>query len=102
MASFSVGITRDTLRPDGTSIFDRRALRLFDEAGLSWEFIADDVRELTAAHAAKYDALCVLNPKVTAATLATPDGSHVDAADRPRLTAGVAEAMRLRLRVQPP
>ena len=71
--SFRVGITRDTLRADGTSIFDKRALQLFDDAGLAWEFIADDVKELTAAHGADYDALCVLNPKVPAAVVAGPD-----------------------------
>ena len=71
--SFSVGITRDTLRADGSSIFDPRALQMFDEANLQWEFIADDVKELTAAHGARYDALCVLNPKVPAAVVSGPD-----------------------------
>jgi len=71
--SFSVGITRDTLRADGSSIFDPRALQMFDEAKLQWEFIADDVKELTAAHGARYDALCVLNPKVPAAVVSGPD-----------------------------
>jgi len=71
--SFRVGITRDTLRGDGTSIFDKRALQIFDDAGLAWEFIPDDVKELTAAHGAHYDALCVLNPKVPAAVVAGPD-----------------------------
>jgi D-3-phosphoglycerate dehydrogenase len=69
---FRIGITRDTLREDGTSIFDRRALQLFADAQLEYEFIADNVKELTAAHAARYDALCVLNPRVTAATLSGP------------------------------
>ena len=72
-APFLVGITRDTLRPDGTSIFDREATQLLERAGLKWEFIADDVKELTAAHGAKYDALCVLNPKVPAAVVSGPD-----------------------------
>jgi phosphoglycerate dehydrogenase-like enzyme len=71
--SFTVGITRDTLRADGTSIFDRAALQTFDSAGLAWEFIPEDVKELTAAHGARYDALCVLNPKVPAAVVARPD-----------------------------
>jgi len=71
--SFRVGITRDTLRADGTSIFDPRALQLFDAATLQWEFIPDNVKELTAAHGAQYDALCVLNPKVPAAVVSGPD-----------------------------
>ena len=69
---FRVGITRDTLRDDGTSIFDPQALRMFDNPQCEWEFIAENVKELTAAHAARYDALGVLNPRVTAATLAGP------------------------------
>jgi phosphoglycerate dehydrogenase-like enzyme len=71
--SFRIGITRDTVRADGTSIFDKRALRIFDDAKLPWEFIADDVKELTAAHGAHYDALCVFNPKVPAAVVSGAD-----------------------------
>jgi phosphoglycerate dehydrogenase-like enzyme len=71
--TFRVGITRDTLRADGTSIFDPAALRLLDAARLQWEFIADNVKELTAAHGAQYDALCVLNPKVPAAVVSGLD-----------------------------
>jgi D-3-phosphoglycerate dehydrogenase len=71
--TFRVGITRDTLRDDGTSIFDKRALAIFDQAALPWEFIPDNVKELTAAHGAQYDALCVLNPKVPAAVVSAPD-----------------------------
>ena len=68
--SFNVGITRDTLRADGTSIFDKKALQIFDDARLQWEFLPDNVNELIAAHGAKYDALCVLNPKVPEAVVA--------------------------------
>ena len=68
--SFNVGITRDTLRADGTSIFDKKALQIFDDAQLQWEFLPDNVNELIAAYGAKYDALCVLNPKVPEAVVA--------------------------------
>jgi len=71
-ATFRIGITRDTLRADGTSIFDRRALDLFADPQFEYEFIADNVKELTAAHGAQYDALCVLNPKVPAAVVSGP------------------------------
>ena len=93
---FRVGITRDTLRDDGTSIFDRRALQLLEQAHLEWEFIADNVKELTSAHASQYDALSVLNPRVTAATLSGPDrrvkivarmGVGYDSIDVPTCTA---------------
>ncbi len=73
MAAFRIGITRDTLREDGTSIFDPLALEIFDREHLQWEFLHENVRELTAAHAAAYDALCVLNPRVTGATVSGPD-----------------------------
>jgi D-3-phosphoglycerate dehydrogenase len=93
---FRVGITRDTLRADGTSIFDARALDLFADPQCEYEFIADDVDELTAAHAARYDAVCVLRPRVTAATLSGPGrrlrivarmGVGYDAIDVPACTA---------------
>src|SRR6266550_933064 len=71
--AFRIGITRDVVRADGTSIFDKRALQIFDEAKLPWEFIADNVKELTAAHGAQYDALCVFNPKVPAAVVSGGD-----------------------------
>ena len=71
--NFRVGITRDTLRADGSSIFDKRALQIFDAAKLQWEFIPDNVKELTAAHGVRYDALCVLNPKVPGAVVSGPD-----------------------------
>jgi phosphoglycerate dehydrogenase-like enzyme len=96
MSSFRIGITRDTLREDGTPIFDPRALEIVDTAGLEWEFVHDNVRELTAGHAALYDALCVLNPRVTAATLSGPDrrlrivarmGVGYDSIDVPACTA---------------
>ena len=71
-SNFRVGITRDTLRSDGTSIFDKSALQILEAAQLPWEFLPDNVKELTAAHGATYDALCVLNPKVPAAVVAGP------------------------------
>lgn len=71
-STFRIGITRDTLREDGSSIFDAGALKLFADPRFQWEFIPDNVKELTSAHAALYDAFCVLNPRVTAATVSGP------------------------------
>jgi D-3-phosphoglycerate dehydrogenase len=71
--AFRIGITRDVQRADGTTVFDKRALQIFDDAKLRWEFIADNVKELTAAHGAQYDALCVFNPKVPAAVVSGQD-----------------------------
>jgi phosphoglycerate dehydrogenase-like enzyme len=69
---FRVGITRDALRDDGKTVFDPAALRVLDDPLIEWEFIPENVKELTASHAAAYDALCVLMPRTTAATLAGP------------------------------
>ncbi len=70
---FRVGITRDALRDDGKTVFDAAALRVLDDPLIEWEFIPENVKELTAAHAATYDALCVLSQRTTAATLAGPN-----------------------------
>ena len=70
---FRVGITRDALRDDGKTVFDSAALRVLDDPQIEWEFIPENVKELSASHAASYDALCVLSPRTSAATLAGPN-----------------------------
>jgi D-3-phosphoglycerate dehydrogenase len=73
-ARVRVGVTRDFLRADGTLCFGDIGLSLFDAApGIQWEFLADDKPALERRHADSYDALLVLAPQVTAATL---DGSQ--------------------------
>ncbi|MGE0766210.1 MAG: 2-hydroxyacid dehydrogenase [Hyphomicrobiaceae bacterium] len=73
-SAFIVGVTRDLMRPDGAPCFDERA---FDELSsipdVSWEWIAEDVAEITPDIAARYDGLLVAVPQVTAATLARQD-----------------------------
>lgn len=72
--TFRVGVTRDFLKPDGTIGFGDIGLDLLDAApGVEWEFLAEDTRELTADQVRGYDALLVLAPRVTAATLAGAD-----------------------------
>jgi phosphoglycerate dehydrogenase-like enzyme len=70
---FRVGITRDCLRTDGEPVFDRRTLKVLDEAGIAWEVMPEVEREIKAETAAKYDALAVLGARVTRATLCAPD-----------------------------
>jgi D-3-phosphoglycerate dehydrogenase len=71
---FRVGVTRDFLGPDGTIGFGDIGLDLLDAApGVEWEFLAEDTRELGAGQVRGYDALLVLAPRVTAATLAGAD-----------------------------
>ena len=70
-AGFRLGITRDCLRPDGDGpIFDPAAFAVLEPAPqVSWEFLPVQGNEITAADAARYDAILALLPSVTAATL---------------------------------
>ena len=71
---FRVGVTRDFLGADGRVSFGDVGLgRLDDAPGVEWEFLAEDRRELDAELVRDYDALLVLTPRVTAATLAGTD-----------------------------
>ena len=70
---FRVGITRDFLKPDGTSDLEPIAGPMFDEAGLDWEYIAEDTPVLTAQQVQDYNALLVLGTGITAATLTGVD-----------------------------
>jgi phosphoglycerate dehydrogenase-like enzyme len=74
MDTFRVGLTRDFLGPDGRVTFGDIGLSLLDEApGVSWEFLAEGTRELRSDQVGGYDALLVLAPRVSAATLAGAD-----------------------------
>ena len=65
---FRIGVTRDFLRPDGTSDLDNIANPLFEQAGLQWEYIAENTPALTGAQVQDYDALLVLGTAITAET----------------------------------
>jgi phosphoglycerate dehydrogenase-like enzyme len=68
---FHVGVTRDFLRADGQLGFGDIGLSKLDTApDVKWEFLPDNVSELTSDHAGRYDALLVLAPRVTVSTLA--------------------------------
>jgi phosphoglycerate dehydrogenase-like enzyme len=78
--TFHVGLTRDFLTPDGRVGWGEIGLdALTSTPGVTWDFLAADTAELPAGVAADYDALVVLAPTVTSATLR--------AADRLRLVA---------------
>jgi len=67
---FHVGLTRDFLMPDGTLAFGDIGLDLLEQArGVKHEFLAENTKELTASQVRDFDALLVLAPRVTAATL---------------------------------
>jgi len=100
---FRVGITSDILDARGEPAFGRGPLAALDAApGLQWEWLPKGLREITADHAAAYDALYVNSPKVPAAAVARPDlrlrlisrhGVGYDSVDVPAMTrAGVLVA----------
>jgi phosphoglycerate dehydrogenase-like enzyme len=68
---FSVGVTRDFRRPDGSFAFSPAAdLTTIELApGIDWEFLADDLPELTPALLEGYDALLHFSTRVSAASL---------------------------------
>ncbi len=70
---FRIGITRDFLGPDGTSDLDDVAGPLFDEAGLQWEYIAENTPILEATQVKGYDALLVLGAGITPETFTGAD-----------------------------
>lgn len=73
-ARFRVGLTRDLLDARGEPAFGRDALRILDAAPhLEWEYLPDAAREITADHAARYDALYVNTPRVPADAVGRDD-----------------------------
>jgi len=100
MSKYRVGITRDILDSRGEPAFGKAALAVLDAApNLEWEYLPQVVRELTADHAARYDALYVNMARTPASAVARDDlrlrvvarhGVGYDSVDVPAMTrAGV-------------
>ena len=95
-AKYRVGITRDILDSRGEPAFGRAALAVLDESpDIEWEYLPAVVGELTADHAACYDALYVNMARTPAAAVARPDcrlrivarhGVGYDSVDVPAMT----------------
>ena len=74
MDKFRVGITADVLKSDGVPIFGTEVLGLLDDSPLlEWEYMQQPSIEVTPAQAARYDVLCAMTTRVTAASLAGAD-----------------------------
>jgi phosphoglycerate dehydrogenase-like enzyme len=95
-----VGITRDILDSRGEPAFGKAALDILDRApSIEWEYLPEKVGELTADHAARYDAIYVNMARTPAAAVARDDcrlrivarhGVGYDSVDVPAMTrAGV-------------
>jgi len=72
-ARFRVGITKDNIKPDGKPIFHVSAFKILEDAGIDYEFLAENEAELTPETAAEYDALAVMLAKVTHKTVSGPN-----------------------------
>ena len=71
---FRVGVSSDILNSQGEPAFGREPLQALDAApGLEWDWLPKGIREITAEHAAAYDALYVNSPRVPAAAVARAD-----------------------------
>lgn len=69
MDSFRIGITADVLKSDGRPIFGEEALVLLDTPQVEWEYMDKSSSEITAVHAARYDAICAMTTRVTPQSL---------------------------------
>jgi D-3-phosphoglycerate dehydrogenase len=73
-APFRVGLSRDILAASGEPSFGRGPLALLDaDPRIEWEFVPEAVDEMTPDILARYDALYVNAPRVTAASVARDD-----------------------------
>ena len=71
--TFRVGLTRDILDSRGEPAFGRAALGILDRAeSIAWDYLPTVVHEITADHAASYDALYVNIPRVPATAVTRP------------------------------
>lgn len=72
--AFKVGVTRDLMMADGQPCFGPRAFDVLKgNRDIAWEWLPEDVVEVTPDIAARYDGLHVNAPRVTSATLARSD-----------------------------
>ena len=100
--TFRVGVTSDILDSRGEPAFGREPLKALDVPNVEWQWLPRGLREITAEHAAAFDALYVNSPRVPAAAVARSDlrlklisrhGVGYDSVDVPAMTqAGVLVA----------
>jgi D-3-phosphoglycerate dehydrogenase len=71
--AFRLGVTSDILDARGEPAFGREPLNALGVPNLLWDWLPKGLREISADHAAAYDALYVNSPRVPAAAVARAD-----------------------------
>ncbi|WP_420404938.1 2-hydroxyacid dehydrogenase [Nisaea sp.] len=72
--TFKVATTRDLMNAAGEPIFDPALFDLLKaNPGIEWEWLPEDVTEITPDIAARYDAIHINLPRVTAASVGRDD-----------------------------
>jgi len=71
LETFRVGVTSDILDSRGEPAFGQEPLKALDS--VQWEWLPRGLREITAEHAATYDALYVNSPRVPAQAVVRSD-----------------------------
>jgi phosphoglycerate dehydrogenase-like enzyme len=94
MTEFRIGLTRDLMTSSGRPSFGEAALGAL--AGRPWEWLPDQISEITPDIASRYDALCVNSPHVPGSSVEQGDcrlrivarhGVGYESVDVPSLTA---------------
>ncbi|MBL8534501.1 MAG: dehydrogenase [Betaproteobacteria bacterium] len=70
---FRIGISPEIVTADGGTVFGPEAMKILDDPAVEWEILPEKAAELTPAHAARYDAFCLMGSKVTRQTLSGAD-----------------------------
>ncbi len=73
MQKFRIGISRDVVNADGSTMFGEDAFKVLEDPAVEWELLPERVPVITREHAAAYDALCLLTARVSRETLSGPD-----------------------------
>ncbi len=73
MQKFRIGISRDVVNANGSTMFGEDAFKVLDDPAVEWELLPERVPVITREHAAAYDALCLLTARVSRETLSGPD-----------------------------
>ena len=71
MTDFRIGLTRDLMTSNGVPSFGEAALAAL--AGRPWEWLPDQMSEITPEIASRYDALCVNSPRVPGSSVGRKD-----------------------------